>query len=334
MGIPLLGLRTHFAYFPLAFLVPACFNCDGINRFFKALMLLALPVCTLAIYQSTQPATSWINIYGTGDAPNAMFGDDRLVRATGTFSYITGMGYFAQFAAATSFYLAMIANDGRRVGLAYLTFALALMACFATGSRAAIFGVVFQIILMILFSPPLRRRFVQRSLSNLVWVAIGCVGIYMAGALQLDAFLERTGEVSGDVGWRVSDLLTEWASVLAESPLGSGVGSGHQQAATFLGGEGGFGGYDSLPESELSRVAWELGILGFLAFGIFRIVSLLYGAMVVKQESKGANSILASFALSTMVPLVTSGIYSPMANALFWLSLGLFRLVRIQARPP
>jgi hypothetical protein len=239
------------------------------------------------------------------------------------------MGYFAQFSAAIAFYLAMTLTKRRHVVLAYSALLVAILGCLSTGSRATIFGLLLQSALMIGLSPQIRGRIAQRFTPILGACFLGVLGIYCFGSEQLNAFLERTQQVSDDTAWRVSDALTEWLDVLFEEPLGAGVGSGHQQAALFLGGESGFGGYKALPESELSRVAMELGVLGFTVFISFRILCYLYGWMIVRRASRGDCEALAALALSTMVVLVAGGIYSPMANASFWFSLGVMNLVRV-----
>ena len=331
LAIPALGIRTHFAYAPLALLIPMLFGREKLDRCLWAVALLGIPIFALSAYQSTQPFNSWINVYGDEEAPSAMFGDNSLVRATGTFSYITGMSYFAQYVAGISFYLATTAVNSRRSAAAYVCLAAAIVGCFATGTRAALFGAGLQICMMLLLSPPLRKRLLRRGLSTIASVIIVCLGTYVVGSAQIDAFMQRTQQVSSDVEWRLTDVLTEWTEPLTAHPLGSGVGSGHQKAATFLGEQGGFGGYNSLPESELSRVAIELGIIGFLAFGLFRISCYVYGYLVVTHAREGASA-LAALSLSTMLLLVGGGVYSPMANAMFWASLGMLQMVRSESQ--
>ena len=331
--VAILGLRTHFFYIPLTFFVPIIIgNTPAVQKLLFRLALLSVPVSILAVYQSTQPQNSWINIYGTGEHAGALFGDEGLVRAAGTFSYITAMGYYAQFSAITSFYLAMSVSNAKVRAISLLALTAAVMAGFSTGSRAIVFGIIVQIIVMIMLCPLLIKIFLKKAAKNwLVFFASAILVIYF-GEQQFDAFLQRTQSVSDDTGWRLVDGLLEWVDILERYPFGSGLGSGHQQAAVFAGERGGFGGFNALPESELSRVAMELGIPGFLFFLAFRGLVIYFAFKVTLSTSDLQSRMLASVAFSYLILLIAGGVYSPIANAFYWFSLGIIVMIRIEGR--
>ena len=328
VAIPLLGLRTHFAYFPLAILTPLLLsNLEVVENFFLKLAVMSVPAGFLAIYQSTQPSSSWINIYGTGEEAMAMFGEQLLVRATGTFSYITGMGYYAQFSALSCFYLLITTRNKQVRNFSAFAMAVAIMAGFSTGSRAVIYGMILQFFLMIILCPRIILILLKIVRINIIVIGILFVVMAYFGQSQITAFFERASTVSDDTGWRLADGLLEWIDILEQYPFGRGIGTGHQQASTFIGGEGGFD--SQLPESELSRVAMELGVIGFVAFLLFRFGILFYSLKIISSLNKNfEKKILGAFAFSYFIILFVGGVFSPIANAIFWFSIGLIIMIK------
>lgn len=331
--IALLGLRTHFAYVPLAILAPLILkDIKTCENFFVWMILVGVPVCVLTVYQSALPQSHWLNVYGTGEESNALFGDNGLVRAAGTFSYITGMGYYAQFVGIISVYL-MFTNRNVRVRfISALTFAIAVMAAFSTGSRAVVYSLMLQAFMLVLFCQSVRRALFSNLKSNIILYAAVVLAVSYFGYEQFEAFVQRVEGVSDDTGWRMMDGFFEWFSVLENYPFGRGLGSGHQQAATFVGGAAGFGEANLLPESELSRVAMELGALGFVIYLSFKFLVIYFGWYVIKKFTASTHKPLAVLAFSYFVLLIVSGVYSPLANALYWFSLGVISLVRNEDR--
>src|SRR6516162_4155969 len=82
----LVGIRTHFAYLPLAFLMPAYLKSwrHGLRKF-RQLLVLAVPIFLLSLFQTTQPAGSVWNQYADSTMAVATFSAVDTARATGTF---------------------------------------------------------------------------------------------------------------------------------------------------------------------------------------------------------------------------------------------------------
>ena len=57
--VVLVGIRTHFAYLPLAFLMPSYLKSwsHGLRKF-RQLLILAVPIFLLGLFQTTQPVES------------------------------------------------------------------------------------------------------------------------------------------------------------------------------------------------------------------------------------------------------------------------------------
>lgn len=322
--IPFLGLRTHFSYFFLMLLLPLYLGTleNGIKRMTTGILILAIPVCLLAFYQTTRPASDIINIYASGEEANATFGNSYLVRASGTFAYLTGMGYFAQMSLVLSVMILLLPDlDRSKRWIATISAGLGLMACFATGSRGTVFGAVLQILLVFMFCKGSLVIFLSRYGKSFFPILLAVLAVTYLSSSQIDAFFERVDTSAGDEGWRINDLLTEWMDVLANNPWGVGLGMGHQQAATFVGGQAGFS--SSLPEVEPSRIALELGILGFIAFLCFRLAVLIMVIKILYTRRKYELKLFCSLSLAMLLPLTLGGMYTPMANALYWAAIGL-----------
>src|SRR5262252_4247034 len=71
----LVGIRTHFAYLPLAFLMPIYLKSwsRGLRKF-RQLLVLAVPIFLLAFFQTTQPVGSVWNQYADPTMEVATFG--------------------------------------------------------------------------------------------------------------------------------------------------------------------------------------------------------------------------------------------------------------------
>ena len=91
--VGVLGFKAYFLYVPLLFVVPAAFPDDAaLVRFLQRYVLIAFPVGLLSVAQFFSPAGSVLNTYAqpTDISSISTFGSSTFVRATGTFSYISG----------------------------------------------------------------------------------------------------------------------------------------------------------------------------------------------------------------------------------------------------
>jgi hypothetical protein len=319
LPVGLLGLRTHFAYLPLLLMAPV-YICSYNKLIVRlvSLCLIVFPVVALGLVQNQLPASHPLN----ADL-NAAFGSEGLVRATGTFYYITGYSVFCQFVVIAAVALMVLRPMPSRVGLfAAAAAACAFIGCLSSGSRGSVYGAPLQLALFssILMWSRFRNRVVLRMLI------VGLVG-FAAVALAIawvpevyTAFSERVTTAGDDVQGRSVYAVTGWVSVLDLYPWGNGIGMGHQQAGVLAGYTAGFlSGY----EAELDRIAYELGIFGFFGFIVFRIGLLLRIGFGARQLNEPVGAALAALSFSTMALMVAGGIYTPMANALLMLMAGL-----------
>lgn len=317
--VALLGVRTHFSYICLALLFPLYLNSE-ISAHRRALIwaLLSIPVMTLAAFQTLLPPDHWLNVYASGEGSGASFGSENLVRATGTFAYITGMQVYSQFTVGLCWAI-LLNRKVRQPRVAFwlysVAFAAAIIGCLATGSRGAVFGAVFVIVLVTAV-----MVYRQGLSSKPLWlVTIGTLGLIYVGSTQLEAFVERTQSVSDDAGERIVSQYLEGLIVAYEEPFGFGIGMAHQQAGAISGKELGFGlGY----ENELTRAGQELGLPGLLSLLFLKVGFAIFASrqlLVVRSDLSG----IAAFAFCTILLGFSAGIYTPIANALYWASIGI-----------
>lgn len=318
--VPLLGLRTHFAYIPLIVAVPAFYRSAGsLVSSAAKISIVAAPIALLCLYQTTQSPDSWINIYATGESSNAAFGSQSLVRASGTFSYITGMAQFAVLVFTTCLAGVLVASSRRQRLLFVAGVWAAIAASVSTGSRGPLFAMLIIVCGVFLLMLPHYRQLLRRIRMFMAWVLLGGVAAAAYAALQLEAMYERVSVVGGDTAGRTHGVLFGWLDAILSNPVGFGLGAGHQQAAVFLGGRTGF----SLgAEEELTRIALELGFFGFIVFAASRMVFFAQlCSITIKTKNFDLRAISAAATMLFTVNVV-GGMYTPIANAVLWGSVG------------
>ncbi|HVA80762.1 MAG TPA: O-antigen ligase family protein [Candidatus Binataceae bacterium] len=316
--VGLLGLRTHFAYLPLLILAPAYIRTrDQLIRRLVCLCIIVVPVVIVGLIQNRLPASDPLNANS-----DAVFGDAGLVRASGTFSYITGYGVLCQFVLVAAMALLVLKPIRSRAGLIAVVGAVfAFVGCLSSGSRAPVVGSALQLgvfCTMLVWSRAGGRTASVLKIA-ILGAVVGAVAIMQAPDVY-EAFRQRAMAAAFDVTGRLDSGIFGWWSVLAEYPLGMGIGMAHQQAGTLVGRTAGFlSGY----ESELSRIAYELGIPGFVAMAVFRLSLLSRIGFGARALTDPARAVVAALSFSTIALMLTGGVYTPMGNALLYLTAGL-----------
>jgi hypothetical protein len=329
--VVLVGIRTHFAYLPLALLMPIYLKSwpHGLRKL-RQLLALAVPIFLLAFFQNTQPAGSVWNRYADSTVDIATFGvgTAETVRATGTFAYLSEFANFAGLCALITLFLMLVTNNkiiGRVVNSGILI--MALGGIMASGSRgpAAIFGA--QILGLAALGYRV-RAIAMRHLFPLVAFTLLALALSVT-VLERQAtdFLIRAQATNEDVGGRVDRAFFEWLDVAYEYPLGVGLGAGHQafyaeMAATAT---------PNLWESELSRLAFELG-LGILLYIAFKVALVAQFLSSLKAMRTRAGRVMLATGTITLTPLlVTGSVYPPVTNVVFWAFVGVgFWVIKLE----
>jgi hypothetical protein len=330
--VVLVGIRTHFAYLPLALLMPIYLKSwpHGLRKF-RQLLALAVPIFLLAFFQNTQPVGSVWNQYADRTMDVATFGVGAAdtARASGTFTYLSEFASFAGLCAVITLFLMLVTNNkiiGWVVNSGILI--MALGGIMVSGSRgpAAIFGA--QILGLVALGYTVRAIVVRHVFLLVAFTLLALPLSVTVLERQVGDFLLRAQATNEDVGGRVDQAFFEWLDVTYEYPLGVGLGAGHQafypdMAATAT---------PNLWESELSRLAFELG-LGMLLYIAFKVTLVgQFLARVNAMRSRAGRIVLTTCIIILIPSLVTGSVYQPLTNAAFWAFVGVgFWIVKLEA---
>jgi hypothetical protein len=133
----LYGLRSYLLPFPLAFIMGENLTDEDICKFAKATLFIVIPMTLLEIAQYMAPPGSFLNKGAYEGAEQIMYVEQR-VRASGTFSFVTGPTSFTPLAAA--FILYGFVNEKVAPKWLLLTAAFALLLSVPViGSRTLVF---------------------------------------------------------------------------------------------------------------------------------------------------------------------------------------------------
>ena len=95
----LYGLRTNCLHFMLIFIIPKLFNHRDVISVGKWCFFCAIPISMVVAYQFMAPPDDTINTVA-GGIGNQMMSSGGKVRASGTFSFVSGIMYYYAFIAA------------------------------------------------------------------------------------------------------------------------------------------------------------------------------------------------------------------------------------------
>jgi hypothetical protein len=327
--VVLVGIRTHFAYLPLALLMPIYLKSwpHGLRKF-RQLLILAVPIFLLAFFQNTQPVGSVWNQYADPTMDVATFGSAETARATGTFAFISEFANFAGLCAVITVFLMLVTNN-KIIGwlLNGGILIMALGAIMASGSRgpAGVFGA--QILGLAVFGYGVRVISMRHLFPLVAFTLLTLTLSLTVLDRQANDFLLRAQATNEDIGVRVDAAFFQWPGVTYEYPLGVGLGAGHQafyaeMAATAT---------PNLWESELSRLAFELG-LGVLLYIAFKVTLVAQFLSRLKATRTQAGRVMLATCTITLTPLlVTGSVYAPVTNVVFWAFVGIgFWVIKLE----
>lgn len=275
--VGLFGLRGYLFYVPLMWLIPNLFKTEeDLYRALRWYLLLVIPVGILGIVQFFSPVSSSLNIYAGGIDPTAGFsGTDRL-RITGTFPYISGYAVYLSvcFAVLVPLLLRPQPRRWRWVGIAAM--ALTVANSLMTGSRGVVLFeglfIASFIFLLWLRKPVQIQGHIRRFILP---VLISTIVLMRWLRPAFDAFASRSTSADNLVD-RVANSFTVLPYFQLKGMDGYGVGATHQ-ATSVLRSVLGLSSGETIPigfESEIGRIALELGPFGFLLWYGLRLVLL------------------------------------------------------------
>jgi hypothetical protein len=277
--VALFGLKAYLFYIPLIWMLPNLFQSEeDLYKFLRSHLLLLIPVGLLGVAQFFAPPSSPLNVYTPGtDQVVATFGteDNNSVRITGTFSYISTYGIY--LAACFGLTIPILFRNQSKLWhwATIVELLLVLVNSLMTGSRTTVFVQVLTLVgyfgIQFLSKPASTLHSFKKFLLPAIIVAIAA-SIWFRPAI--DAFWLRTTG-NQDVSGRLSGSFFEPIEFIKYTGLyGYGTGATHQ-ATPMLRKILNLPPGELIPvgfESEMGRVALELGPFGFLLWYGLRII--------------------------------------------------------------
>jgi hypothetical protein len=344
--IGIIGFKSYLLYAVLLFIVPYAFkSAADLDSKLKSYMLLMIPVVLLGLVQFALPADHFLNAYVKHDQAAATaianFGEaGSAVRATGTFSYVSGFSTFIIAMFALSLAYVLTRDDNRRLNI--VPFALLAASCaamFATGSRSVLVGTIG--VLPIILFLCMRAKLLSDALVVRLAIAsavIAAATLYFASD-AVDAFSTRAINADSAVDRILSPIVQAVAAFKVTPVVGLGIGVTHNSAATIMGishyGQA-WWLQGSFFEDETARVLQEVGPVGFILVYAVRFALFAWAvAMVRRLRTPRLKVLSACIAGFLLVHLFSSVINNPTANLYVWFAGGLlFAMYRLDYAKP
>ena len=308
------GARTNLLHFPLIFIMARVLTFRDVMLFGKAFLLLALPMTWVVAQQFQGDANDVINTAagGTGSQLETSGGK---VRASGTFSFVSGIVFYYCFTVSYIIYGFLIKGSFPRWML-YLGTSASLLAMVTAGSRAVIaesLQVVACIGFLAYFKPSEFGKIAASVIgfSTLALILYSQIELFAEGLEFLSLRFEEAANVEGTpveayFNRYIQMLSAPYYYSLWTDWFGNGLGTATRAGAALGGGWGG-------AENSWSRPILENGIVWgglFIAWRIWITKDLLISCIkAVKRESY-----LAIFLFGAAGPVLLFGLLGQPTN--------------------
>ena len=290
----------------------------------RSIYVLALVCIPLAILNAAvgtiqffSPAGAWINQLANENQLVATASYADRIRASGTFSYITGYGNFSIVQLVFGLVLFVLGkNTQERWGASILIFCAAVCGG-ATVSRGVGLGLVVLFVAWATLG-----KFFTRTIIN---ISVACA--VLGGALYIWGYMDETQEilsasqrrnevVDDSIIDRIFAPLFEIPEAADESLFGQGIGTEQVAGNYSKTGRMAFTTY----ESEWSRIIMEIGVVGLLGVAVTYLsaVLLLYQRLQ-KDRTREVRGILYAVILACCLWAYTGVIFNHVSSYYFWL---------------
>ena len=287
------GFRCNFLHLPLVFVIGRAFDADDVKKMGWWILLGLLPMAVLLAFQFNSSPDAWINrTAGLGGTEQITTAGGK-IRPPGTFSFVSGVIFYAAMCAAYLLYGAMSRGAYRNWLLFGAGFAL-VVTIGVSGSRSvllAVLVVIASLLLVIVLQPRAVNQFGRNLLIVVTVLLIASrLPIFNEGVKVLSDRFTSTAEaeettIAGGLIARTLSGFTEGFLLLSHAPIGGyGLGIGTNGGAKFLTGRTLF----LLSEGEWGRVVLESGpILGLLYLAWRTWLTVHLGLFSLRQLKRG-----------------------------------------------
>ena len=266
------GARTNFLHFPLVFIMGRVLSHKDVVNFGKAFLILALPMTWVVAQQFQSDRFDIMNVAAGGSGHQLMTSGDK-VRASGTFSFISGIVFYYCFAVAFIIHGFLNKNAFSKLVL-YSGTGATFLAMVTAGSRSVI-AESLQVVACFGFLAYFRPKEFGRIGASVFGISVIVLLLYS----QIELFKEGLGflslrfeEASNVEGNPIEAYFNRYWEIIV-SPyyynmwtgfFGNGLGTA-TRAGSALGGS--FGG----AELSWSRPVMENGLIIGVLFLMWRL---------------------------------------------------------------
>lgn len=311
-----LTIRTFFVLPIAAWMGGQLLPANSLRRFALWMAILSLPLAGLGACQFFSSSTSPINRYSTIGENVATAAASERVRATGTFSYITGFSEFATMAVWAGIVTFTLGTTRRERWLGYAGLSAGMCCTFVTVTRAAVATSIGLVIVWAIAGGQFGRK-AQAAITicALVLLTLFFTATWDA-AYEIAATVYRRHETSSDT---LSDRL--WYSfvlpmdAIVVAPLGNGLGS--EQAGRTLSAPTTRLG--STFETPWGRTIMELGLFGL--FGFLVTLGTLFApvkAAYRRNNQRDQRTVLAVTGAALLAKALIGFQFNHVAAYFFW----------------
>jgi len=310
------GLRTNFLHFPLIFVMGQFLTKEDVISFGKAFLILALPMTWVVAEQFQADRFDQINVAAGGTGHQMMTSGDK-VRASGTFTFVSGIVFYYCFSVAFIIY-GFIVRSAFPKWMLYFGTSATFLAMVTSGSRSLI-AESLQVFACLGFLAYLKPQAFGRItvtafiLAGLAFFLYSQVTLFKDGLDFLSLRFEEAANVEGNPVTayfiRYWDIFSAPINSIRFDSingfLGNGLGSG-TRAGAALGRGFGF-------ELDWARQIFESGAFIGITFIVWRFW-ICRDLLTACLNGVRRNSYLPIFLWGASAPVILFGILGQPTN--------------------
>lgn len=287
------GFRSNFLHLPLIFVIGKALDLEDVKKLGWWVLVGLIPMSVLLAVQFNASPDSFINrTAGLGDTTQITAGGGK-IRPPGTFSFVSGVIFYAALSAAYLLYAALTRGVYRNWLLYGAGLALVLTIG-VSGSRSvllAVLVVVSSLLVLMIFRPSAINQFGRNLFIAVVVLMVATrLPVFKEGVgILSDRFTAvaeaEEGTIAAGLVARTFSGFTEGILLVSRAPIGGyGLGIGTNGGAKFLTGRFMF----LLTEGEWGRVVLESGPILGLAYLAWRtMLTFKLGLFSFRQMKRG-----------------------------------------------
>ena len=308
------GARTNLLHFPLIFIMGRVLNKKDVINFGKAFLVLALPMTWIVAQQFQADRFDIMNVASGGTGHQMMTSGDK-VRASGTFSFISGIVFYYCFAVAFIIH-GFLNKKAFPKWMLYSGTGATLLAMVTAGSRSVI-AESLQVVACFGFLAYYKPKEFGRIgtsvfvISSIVIILYSQIDLFQEGLGFLSLRFEEASNVEGNPMeayfvryWEI--IVSPYYFNMWTGFFGNGLGTA-TRAGSALGG--GYGG---------AELSWSRPVLenGFCVGGLFLAwrVWITKDLLLICIKAVKNGNYLAIFIFGAAGPVMMFGILGQPTN--------------------